>query len=136
MGGRGRGPFCLKTDKIVIRVHSFTIAAWEAELPCEQTAMARNRLAIINIHLLNVYVKRGFASSMMPIWGLSSGRMKQQQHTHKKKKEKEENKEQKKVLEHKHKNTNNNREAYERKERKEPRETIAKHIRDREASNC
>ena len=34
MGGRGWGPFCLETDKIIIRVHRFAIAARVAELQC------------------------------------------------------------------------------------------------------
>ena len=48
MGGRGRVPFCLELDKIVIRVHRFTIAARVAELQHEQTAKARNRLATLS----------------------------------------------------------------------------------------
>ena len=46
--GGGRGPFRLEMDKIVIRVHRFTIAARVAELQREQTAKARYRLAMFS----------------------------------------------------------------------------------------
>ena len=69
---------------------------------------------------------------MLMIWGLSSGRMEQQQHTHKKEIEKEEeNKEQKQLLQLQHKNTYKKGEAYKKNEREELKETTAEHTRDK-----